>query len=205
MSYFIEGILFGLMLAVMVGPIFIAITQTSMEKGILAGMLVSLGEWVSDIIIIALAYFFIKAITQTVETDAFKFYFGISGGIILILFGVVAFFKTMDIEIQKKKHTYKNLLGFWLKGFLVNTINPFTFIFWIGVISTYVIGRNATGSEAFTFLGAILATIVIMDVIKVYGAKAIRKKLSPSNLFWFSKLSGVGLAAFGLYLIYQVV
>jgi len=171
MSYFIEGILFGLMLAVMVGPIFIAITQTSMEKGILAGMLVSLGEWVSDIIIIALAYFFIKAI----------------------------------IEIQKKKHTYKNLLGFWLKGFLVNTINPFTFIFWIGVISTYVIGRNATGSEAFTFLGAILATIVIMDVIKVYGAKAIRKKLSPSNLFWFSKLSGVGLAAFGLYLIYQVV
>jgi threonine/homoserine/homoserine lactone efflux protein len=204
MSYLIEGFLFGLMLAVMIGPIFIAITQTSMERGVIAGLLVSLGEWISDFLIIGGIYFFIQAVKDTVESTSFKFYFDLVGGIVMILFGLGVFFKTVDIEIQKTRHSYRNMIGFWLKGFLVNTVNPFTFIFWITTISTYVIGRKATGTEALSFLGAVMATIIVMDILKVFAAKAIRKKLTSRNIYWFSKLSGVGLALFGIYLIFRV-
>ena len=38
MTFFLEGLLFGLILAVSLGPIFIALTQTSIEKGILERM-----------------------------------------------------------------------------------------------------------------------------------------------------------------------
>ena len=204
MAYVLEGFLFGLMLAVMLGPILIAITQTSMEKGVKAGLLVSLGVWISDIIIVILSYYFIQALSKTIESDSFKFYFGVAGGIMLIIFGIGAFVKTINLDIQKKKHSYRNMIGFWLKGFLVNTINPFTFIFWLGIISTYVIGRDATNVEAGIFLGTILITIVVTDTLKVFAAKAIRGKLSKKNIYWFSKLSGVALFIFGLYLIYRV-
>ncbi len=205
MAYIIEGFFFGLMLASLPGPILIAITQTSIEKGVKAGLLVCLGVWISDVIIVSLSYFFIQALSKTIESGSFKFYFGLAGGIMLIIFGIGAFVKTIDLDIQKKKHSYRNMIGFWLKGFLVNTVNPFTFIFWLGVISTYVIGRNASKVDAFIFLSTILITIIVTDTLKVFAAKAIRGKLSKTNIYWFSKISGIGLSIFGLYLIYRVL
>lgn len=203
-GYILEGFLFGLMLASLPGPILIAITQTSMEKGLKAGMLVGLGVWISDIIIVMISYYFIQAISKTIESDEFKFYFGLVGGVMLMIFGIVAFLKTINVDIQKKKHSYRNMIGFWLKGFLVNTINPFTFIFWLGIISTYIIGRNADRLDAAIFLGTILTTIVLTDTLKVFAAKMISGKLKKENIYWFSKLSGIALTLFGLYLIYRV-
>jgi len=200
-AYVIEGILFGLMLAIMLGPIFIALTQTSLEKGARAGMLVALGVWISDLIIVFLAYTFINSISDTIESDDFKFYLGLSGGIVLFFFGFIAFFKSVDLDVQQKKHSYKNLFGYWLKGFLVNTINPFTFIFWLGVISTYVIGRNISVTNTWIFLSTIIITIVITDALKVIGAKALRNVLSKNHIRLFSKISGVGLMIFGVFLI----
>lgn len=185
----------------MLGPIFIALTQTSLEKGARAGMLVGLGVWVSDLIIVFLAYTFINSISDTIESDAFKFYLGLSGGIVLFVFGLGAFFKTVDLDVQAKKHSYKNLLGYWLKGFLVNTVNPFTFIFWLGVISTYVIGRNISVQNTWIFLSTIIITIIVTDMLKVLGAKALRNVLSKKHIYWFSKISGIGLMIFGVFLI----
>ena len=187
----------------MIGPIFIALTQTSMEKGALAGMLVCLGVWISDLIIVALAYVFINSISDTIESDAFKFYLGISGGIVLFIFGVMAFIKSVDLEVQTKKHSYRNMIGYWLKGFLVNTVNPFTFIFWLGIISTYVIGREITVRNTWIFLTSIILTIMITDALKVFAAKAIRNVLNQNHIYWFSKISGFGLMAFGIFLVYR--
>ncbi len=205
MSYVVEGILFGLMLGVMLGPIFIALTQTSIEKGAVAGLLVGLGIWISDVIIVVLSYSFIQSISETVESNDFRLYFGLSGGLILIIFGIGAFIKSIDLDIQKKKHSYRNMIGFWLKGFLVNTINPFTFVFWLGLISTYLIGRKASTQEAWLFLSSIIITIVIANSLLVFGAKAIRKNLTKKHIYWFSKLSGIGLVLCGLYMIWKVV
>ena len=47
-----EGILYGLTLTILLGPIFVALTQTGIEKGITAGILVGSGIWISDIVII---------------------------------------------------------------------------------------------------------------------------------------------------------
>lgn len=205
MSFVVQGILIGLMLGAMLGPIFIALTQTSIEKGAKAGLMVGLGIWMSDLMIIFPTYYFIQSIRSTIESSDFKFYFGISGGIVLIIFGIGAFFKTIDLEIQKKKHSYKNMIGFWLKGFLVNTINPFTFIVWLGFISTNLIGRNASPNEAWLFLGSILITIILANTALVFAAKAISKNLKDRQLYWFSKLSGIGLLLCGLVLIVRAL
>jgi len=51
-AIFLEGILYGLVLAAMLGPIFVALTQTAIEKGAKAGLTVGLGIWISDLLII---------------------------------------------------------------------------------------------------------------------------------------------------------
>ena len=123
----------------------------------------------------------------------------------LIVFGIGAFLKKVKIGPEKKYFSAKNYAGFWMKGFLVNTINPFTFIFWLGVISTYVIARKITGTQAFIFLGSILLTIISTDSIKILLAKKIKQKMQSHQLQWFNRVAGIGLFFFGIYLIYRSV
>jgi len=205
MQYAIEGIALGLMLTIMLGPILIALIQTSLENGGTAGLSVGLGIWISDLLIIASSYFALNLIGDIVQDGGFRYWLGLVGGIVLIVFGLGAFLKKVKIGPEKKYFTAKNYAGFWMKGFLVNTVNPFTFIFWLGVISTYVIARKITGIQAFVFLSSILATIIITDTIKILLAKKIKARMQSHQLQWFNRVAGIGLFLFGIYLIYRSV
>jgi len=205
MQYAIEGIALGLMLTIMLGPILIALIQTSLENGGSAGLAVGLGIWLSDLLIIASSYFALNLIGDVVKGGGFRYWLGLIGGLVLIIFGIGAFLKKVKIGPEKKYFSAKNYAGFWMKGFLVNTINPFTFIFWLGVISTYVIARKITGTQAFIFLGSILLTIITTDSIKILLAKKIKQKMQSHQLQWFNRVAGVGLFLFGIYLIYRSV
>jgi len=205
MQFIIEGLLFGLFLSVSLGPIFIALTQTAIEKGGRAGMTVGLGVWISDFLIVFLTFLFIKKLSTTIESDSFQFWMGMAGGIVMIFFGLGSILKKVELNLNERKHEYKDYLGFWLKGFLVNTINPFTFLFWLSTISTYIIGRKINNTEATIFLSSILFMIIASDALKVILAKSIRTKLKAIHIQRFSQFAGVGLLCFGIYLIYQAV
>ena len=204
-TFIIEGILFGLTLTILLGPIFIVLTQIALEKGLKPGLVAGTGIWVSDFIIITVCYIFIYQIKKTVETEDFKFWLGLCGGALLIGFGLASMFKKVRINDEYQRFSARNYLEFWLKGFLVNTVNPFTFIFWIGVISTYVIGRNISTQNTLLFLGSIMVTIIITDSLKVILAKGIRHRLKVRHIRNFSIVAGVGLISFGIFLIYKVI
>jgi len=189
LAIFLEGVVFGLILTIMLGPIFIALTQTGIDKGARAGITVGVGVW--------------SQVDALVKDEVFKYWMGLVGGFILITFGIVIFLKKTKSIKEGGSFTAKNYFGFWMKGFLVNTVNPFTFIFWLGVISTKVIGINMNDTQAFVFISAIMLTIIITDTIKVLGAKAIRGRLESDHIQRISRVAGAALVVFGIVLLYQ--
>ena len=201
----LEGLLLGLGLAVSLGPIFIALTQTSMEEGRLPGLTVGSGIWTSDILIVLLFFNFINSIKLSIESEGFKFYLGISGAVVLIGFGVYLIMKPARLNFQEKKHDYKNYIGFWMKGFLVNTVNPFTFFFWMSVISTYVIGREVSPNQGWVLLTTILIIIVVSDVLKVFLADLLKKRLTHTLINQVSNFSGIIMVLFGVFMFYRVI
>ena len=203
LAIFLEGVVFGLILTIMLGPIFIALTQTGIDKGARAGITVGLGVWSSDLLVILFSYLFISQVDALVQDEVFKYWMGLVGGFILITFGIVIFLKKTKSIKEGGSFTVKNYFGFWMKGFLVNTVNPFTFIFWLGVISTKVIGINMNDTQAFVFISAIMLTIIITDTIKVLGAKAIRGRLESDHIQRISRVAGAALVVFGIVLLYQ--
>lgn len=204
LPFILEGLTLGLGLAVLLGPIFVALTQTSIEHGGRAGMTVGLGIWISDFIIILGTYVFVNKISNVIQDGTFQYWMGLMGGFILIVFGISAMLKKVDLNYEKKEFSARNYAGFWLKGFLVNTVNPFTFVFWIGVISTYVIGKRVNNTEAAFFLGTIMLTIMITDTLKVVMAKVLKQKLKDDLIQWVIRGAGLVLLIFGLVLIYRV-
>ena len=169
------------------------------------GITVGAGIWISDILFLVLFYNFISAIKNDIESDAFRFWMGMSGAIVMVGFGLYLILKKPVIDYSIRKHNYKNYIGFWLKGFLVNSINPFTFFFWVSVISTYIIGRDITHPQAVVLLSTILIVIILSDTAKVLLANSLKKRLNAKHVNSISNFSGFILLAFGLFMFYQVI
>lgn len=186
------------------GPIFVALTQASLEKGTLAGFAVGFGVWVSDVIIVVISLLMINQISEVVNGDVFQFWMGVAGVIVLAVFGIILLIKKPKISEDNDLLSISNFLGYWAKGFLINTLNPFTFIFWLGTMSTYKIGKQATQEDLSILLFTILLVIILSDSIKVLLARLIRNRLEPKHIGWISKISGVGLIGFASFLLYQV-
>lgn len=205
MDLVLEGIVLGIALMILLGPLFVALTQAAIEGGSRAGMAVAIGIWVSDFTIVGLCYFFVQRISRLVEDHSFTYWMGLSGSFVLITFGIATFLakSRLDTTQPPLRLSVRDYAGLFTKGFLVNTINPFTFVFWITVTSTYVIGRKISHQEAALFFGTILLVIMVSDTLKVVLAKYIRTKLEGRHINTFSKVAGVALIVFGIVLLFR--
>lgn len=206
MSLILEGLGLGLALTLLLGPIFIALTQSAIEGGARAGFSVGFGVWASDFLIITLCYLFVQKISFIVEDHSFIYWMGLLGGFVLITFGIGTFLSksNFDSTIPKTKISKRGYFGYFSKGFLVNTINPFTFGFWISVISPYVLSRGITNDDAILLFGSIMFVIITTDIAKVLLAKLIRNQLKARHIDIFSKVAGAVLFIFGIVLLIRV-
>lgn len=202
----IKGILLGLMLTIMVGPITFTLIQVAVERGLKAGLLVVAGVWVSDLLFILGVYFGITWVNQLTSVAHFDWYLGMLGGFLLISFGVGTLWSTFKgIEALKKAIVMPiHPLALLIKGFLVNTVNPFTVFFWLGVISKASIEDKISGSSAFLYLGGIIGTVAITDTLKVVMSRSLRRFLSMHNILLLRRISAIALIIFGLILIVKV-
>src|SRR3954465_11543552 len=124
----LSGMTFGLLLAIMLGPVFFALLQTSLHEGFKAGVHLAFGVFLSDATLVTLCYTFASFIRMI---DSHHTAMAWVGGLLFIGFGVYNFFhriKLKDIDDDKKTvHAH-----FVLKGFLLNLLNPAVFFFWLG-------------------------------------------------------------------------
>jgi threonine/homoserine/homoserine lactone efflux protein len=201
-----KGILYGLGLSFLVGPLLFSLIQTSIEEGFRAGWMVGLGIWISDILFVSVTYFFLSLVAEITQWEGLKLTLGIVGGIILILLGVGSLLsKPPVIENMKEKAIRQNsYLSLWMKGFLLNTINPFTFIFWAGISGLVFTNKNPTDVEAMYFYGGLIGTLVVTDTTKIALAKLIRRWLKPHYILRFRRIVGIAFIIFGVVLVVRV-
>lgn len=196
----LNGIKWGFFLAVLVGPIMFSLVQAGIEKGTRVGIVMGSGVWVSDFLYILAVYLGLSAVNLPPQ---FSFYTGVVGGIILIFFGLVNFFVKPKQNAEDKIIRASTYSGYFVKGFLINTINPFTVFFWITISTTEV--SQLSFNDAIIFYSGLLGTIVFTDVLKVLLAKRIRKLLTPKRMLMMRNLVGVAMIIFGIVLMVRVI
>ncbi len=203
----LKGLALGLLLTMMIGPIMIAIVQTSMENGWRSGARVAFGIWLSDTLFILACYFGTRQIVQITEWNGFELTVGVLGGLVLAGFGIGLLLKKTtedDIEYQVEAIQLSRFTA-GLKGFLVNTVNPFTFLFWI-TVSLTIVGKEASnGREAFLFYGSLMFVVICGDCLKVFLAHRIRPWLTFKHMHWVRTISGVAFILFGIIMVIRVV
>ena len=215
MNEIIEGALLGITLSFLIGPVFFALLQTGIEHGFKAGVSYSSGVWLSDFLIIVLIYKSMAAIANVVKSSEFVLYVGIVGAIILISFGLSSLITKVAekkpeinksaIQATQNQSVQKFRIKLFTKGFVINTINPFTIIFWLGVNTVILSKPTFTNYQAILYFGSILTTLVLTDLLKILLAKKIGVALKPIYIQRMRQVAGALLIISGIVMLYRVL
>ncbi len=208
-SAVVEGIGLGLVLAILTGPAFFALLQTSIRNGYKSGIAFAIGIFVSDTTLILLAYL---GALQLFNDPKNNFIIGIIGGTILIMFGIFNIFQKHPLDMESGEGEVEKLLPkkttlpiAALKGFAINLINPFVIIFWIGIVSVESTRYKFSQIDIILLFTATLLTVLGTDILKALAAQKITTFLSPNILLWVNRIAGLILIISGGTLIWKVV
>lgn len=193
----LSGITFGLALALMVGPVFFALIQTSLHESFRAGMFFALGVFVSDASLIALGYLFAG---QLDLLNTHRDLLGWIGGAVLILFGV--FQMTRQPKAREVDDDRRTVHGHYLmRGFLMNTLNPMVLLFWLSVIGIVSLREHYSATDRLAFFASVLGTVLCTDLLKSYGAGKLKRLLNAKTMKWINRVTGLVVAGFGIEMI----
>ena len=206
----IEGIAMGLTLAFLIGPSFVSLLQTSIQRGYYAGIQFAIGIVLSDLTLIALSYF---GALQFLGADQNQLRMGIIGGLIVIGFGIVTFTRKyhiasplkLEIHIKTEGFFSSRLLKYISKGYFMNIFNPFLLVFWLGVMSLVSSKYGIPSKEIFIFFISTLSTVFVTDLLKCMIANRIKKRLNVKVLTLLNRIVGIVMVAFGISLIIRVL
>lgn len=199
----ISGLLLGGVLAFLVGPVFFMIINTSIKKGVLPASMLAVGVLLSDAFFAALTFFGSSFIFYLKEYD---FIIGISGGLLILSFGIFTFFKEAIVNAGALEviDDSKTRIIDVLKGFTMNTLNPSALLFWLGVAGAVTVKEHYTGYNALLFYSSTLGMVFCTDLLKAWVAARLKGIITANFLVWMNRISGLALGIYGIIMIVKI-
>ena len=205
------AVMLGLFLGLVInmGPAFITLIQTSLHQDFKSAILFAFGVILNDAIVIALCIF--TSVQLGVSFNSGVPWFCIGAGTILVLFGVFTFFQKARKRETRHEQRAKELLQqepddcpspffFIGKGFALNVLNPFVWIFWFSAVAIVVAGTNNT-IITIIFFSIVLSTSFALDVLKAWGAAKLKRFFDANRTTLMNRIAGILLVICGLYFI----
>jgi threonine/homoserine/homoserine lactone efflux protein len=201
MDIIIKGVLSGIVLAFLIGPVFFTLLQTSIERGFSSGVFVAIGISLSDSFYIFISYF---GLTQFMQAENFRLYMAYGGAVILMLFGIYYLFIKSKKLARYDPEKVESASGLRLaaKGFLINGLSPMVLFFWLATVSlaTTQLGYNSN-KHALIFFSSIVCTVFVTDVIKAKLADKLRTLITPRFIRVMNIVLGIVMVVFAGKLI----
>ncbi|MBR4155783.1 MAG: LysE family transporter [Bacteroidales bacterium] len=215
---FIEGIIIGLSLALVMGfgPSFFTLIQTSINRGFKSAMFLDLGIILNDIMIVCLII--MTNLQFNIADKKNLIYAGISASIILIIYGIYTFnlspkkiikkSENNNLTINKMEEKFDDepsCIFYISKGFLINIFNPFVWIFWVTCVATASSNFDGNKYSLMIFFTGIFTTVLFFDILKALGASSLQRFFTEKMLKRLNQVTGIALILFGLFLMARVL
>ncbi len=201
-SALLHGCLLGLLLSILIGPVFFMLIKTSINDGFRDAMFLEAGIFLSDIFCITISYLGLAQLFTQPENEQLIL---IGGGCILLIFGITTIFskkKMVDPAAPDKKSPIHKLM---LKGFFFNLSNPSVIFFWIGAVGLTVSQYKSDTLNVTIYFTGTLVTVTIIDVLKAMLAVRIKSFLTPKMFVRINKISGLAILGFGIALLIKAL
>ncbi len=167
MNIYFQGLKFGMLLQLAIGPMCLMVFNTAQNSGFLPSLSLVVAIALVDAFYITLAGF---GISRMLEKKKIKNIFKISGAIVLILFGINTISSVYGVNFIPGLGLNPGSQGAFVKGIILTLSNPVTIVFWGSVLTTKIIQENFTKKKLFVFsTGLVSATVFFLSFIAVLG------------------------------------
>lgn len=204
------AVMLGLFLGLVVnmGPAFITLVQTSLHQDFKSALLFALGVILNDAIVIAICI--LTSVRLGVSFDSGVPWFCIGAGLVLVLFGILTFRKKAHRKEVFNEERAKELLEeqgdcpsslfFIVKGFALNVLNPFVWIFWFSAVAI-VAGGTKNTITTIIFFAIVLGISFSLDILKAWGAAKMKRFFDADRTTLMNRIAGILLVCCGFYFI----
>ena len=213
-SFLMWAILIGVVLSLFVnmGPAFITLVQTSLHRGFKSAAWFATGVILNDAMVVTLCI--LSSVQVVMRTGLEAALASIGAGVILFLFGLFTYRRKVEQRIERDEYIEKRTnevlkkqedkpawFVFFAKGFVLNILNPFVWIFWFSAVA--IVAGNMGGNKVSTivFFAILLGTTYTLELLKAWGAAKLKVFLTPERTTLINKIAGVLLMFCGLYFI----
>ncbi|RYY13577.1 MAG: lysine transporter LysE [Chitinophagaceae bacterium] len=198
----LSGLTLGFILALSVGPVIFTIIKQSINNGHVGGFSFVAGVWVSDILLVVISNAFSALVSDLLE---YRNIIAFIGSLFLVAMGVYyLFFKKITLKTDADGNVNRvsgfDMAKLFSSGFFINTLNPSVFIFWLTTATTFAVKYSF--QQRLIIFSVCLALNIIADIMKVFMAGKLRKRLTLHNISLINKVSGTILIGFGIALLY---
>ncbi|MDO5616242.1 MAG: LysE family transporter [Cruoricaptor ignavus] len=197
----ISAIALGLMLSlVFIGPIFFLLIETSFSRGPKHALALDVGVVLADILCITAAYFASKDIVHLI--DEYPGFYRITAFIVFI-YGIFMMVTKTKMHLPgEQKFINQNYIKTFFNGFLFNLLNVGVILFWLVTVIS-VRNQYPDKEDFFLYIILVIATYLVIDLIKIFLAKQFHKKLTQNVANLIRRGVGVILILFSFFIFLQ--
>jgi threonine/homoserine/homoserine lactone efflux protein len=208
LTFFLKGIVVGIVIAVPVGPVGVLCVRRTIFEGRLVGFLSGLGAASADTIFGIVAAFGLGVISSWLF--AYENWLRAAGGLFLLYVGIAAFRKPAAVA-AKPDRSAENLAGAYLSTFALTITNPVTILAFLGVFAAIGFrGASGGGGEATLVRAGLLVAGVLTGSLLWWlalslGAGLFRRSFTERHLLWLNRSSGTILTVSGATLLASLI
>ncbi len=197
-SFFVEGLIIGFVVAVPVGPIGLLCINRALSGGATYGLISGLGVATADAIAATIAALGLTLISNSLLGQ--QAWLRSIGGVFLFYLGLRTFFTKP--AGQGTSIPVNSLIRAYASTFLLTVTNPVTILSFVAILAGWGIQSlrgNFLGAGALTagvFVGSALWWVILALALLLF-----REKFTQAGLRWVHRVSGVIIAGFGFMVL----
>ena len=190
----LRGLVAGFIIAAPVGPVNVLCIQRTLEKGWKPGIVSGLGAALADSLYGGIAGFSISIVIQFLIDE--EFWFRLIGGILLVVIGVVYYFRP-PLSIEAGKNEASTNSGF-VSAFFLTIANPTTVLSFLTILATLGLGTNRPLWRTSLLIVGIFCGSMTWWIILASAANLLRSKFTNRTMGWMNRVAGIAIGGFGL-------
>ena len=164
---YLNGLKFGLLLQIAVGPMCLMVFNTAKNVGLLVAMSLVLAIALVDAFYITLAS---VGVSKLLEKEMVKKVFKLIGAIVLIIFEINIILNVFGINIIPGLNLKPTSTNIFIQGLVLTLSNPITIVFWGSVLTTKIIEDKLEKKELVVFsIGLVSATLFFLTFVAILG------------------------------------
>ena len=200
MKRYIEGIKFGMILQLIIGPMCLLVFHTSSNNGFLKTIPTILVIASVDALYISLAS---MGVSKLLKKKKIINFIKTGGSFILILFGIATVLNEFGINLIPTINLGINNSNELVQTYMLALSNPVTITFWGSVLTSKIVNEKFKKRELLFFcFGLVSATLLFLSFVAIIGV--VFHKFLPNILIkMFNIAVGIYISFYGFTKLFE--